>query len=89
MMKNAVQCDIEHHAIMFACMAKAIFDACPDDAEQMLRTAVRTYGAERGARMAARCLRNGDVCTNLLPHQDDELQWRLRFATPINRKSMM
>lgn len=63
MMKNTAQCDIEQHAILFACMAKALFDACPDDAEQVLRAGVRTYGTERGARMAARCLRNGDVCT--------------------------
>jgi hypothetical protein len=49
-----------HHAILFAEMAKAVCEQAGDSrGRDVIRTAVRRYGEERGQRMAARAQANG------------------------------
>jgi hypothetical protein len=51
----------QHHALLFALIAKEIVEQAGKDAgEAVLRVAVRRYGKQRGRRMAMRALANGD-----------------------------
>jgi hypothetical protein len=51
----------QHHALLFALIAKEIVEQARKDAgEAVLRVAVRRYGKQRGRRMAMRALANGD-----------------------------
>jgi len=55
-----------HHAILFACLARAIIDAAGQTrGEAVVRRAVRAYGMERGRRMALRARANGEALTFL------------------------
>lgn len=63
MNQTQFSCDIEQHAVLFGLMAKTVFERWPESGEQTIRACVRAYGSQRGGRMAARCLANGDPLT--------------------------
>lgn len=63
-----VSCSIEHHAVLFALLAKHTIILCKEDGEETIQKGVTLYGNERGARMAANALANGDEL-NLLNYQ--------------------
>ena len=50
----------EHHAVMFGLLAKGVCGHFGPAADALLQRAVQRYGEQRGARMALRCLSNGD-----------------------------
>ena len=47
------------HAVLFACLARAVIRRFGRQGEAAVRTAVRKYGLQRGHRMALRTLRDG------------------------------
>jgi hypothetical protein len=50
----------KHHALLFAWISKAVHDRVEsDEAEVIIKKAVRRYGEERGGRMALRAKANG------------------------------
>jgi len=51
----------QQHAVLFGLLAQSISAHFPGQAAILLRKAVEAYGMERGQRMAARCLQNGDA----------------------------
>lgn len=59
-MQNTVSCKIEHHAILFALLAKEAILECGDVGKEAILEGMTTYGNERGARMAANALAHGD-----------------------------
>ena len=59
-MQNTVSCKIEHHAILFALLAKEAILECGDAGKEAILEGMTTYGNERGARMAANALAHGD-----------------------------
>ena len=59
-MQNTVSCKIEHHAILFALLAKEAILECGDVGKKAILEGMTTYGNERGARMAANALAHGD-----------------------------
>ena len=48
-----VSCKIEHHAMMFAFLAKHAIELCGEAGKDAILAGMTTYGNERGARMAA------------------------------------
>ena len=65
-MKNeSVCCKIEHHAILFALLAKHAIELCQDAGREAILAGMTTYGNERGRRMAANALARGDELTTL------------------------
>lgn len=57
---SGLELRVEHHAVLFALMAKHAMEHCGDKAKQVLIDSVTKYGEERGARMAQRAIKNGD-----------------------------
>lgn len=64
-MANEVTCTIEHHATLFALLAKHAITLCSDDGKAAVLKGMTMYGNERGARMAANALAHGDVLTTM------------------------
>ena len=65
-MKNEpVCCKIEHHAILFAFLAKHAIEICGEAGRDAILTAMTTYGNERGKRMALNAQANGDELTTM------------------------
>ena len=60
-----VSCKIEHHAMMFAFLAKHAIELCGDAGKEAILAGMTTYGNERGARMAANALAHGDELTTM------------------------
>lgn len=58
--KETVSCKIEHHAMMFAFLAKHAIETCGEEGKQAILDGMTVYGKERGARMAARAIAHGD-----------------------------
>ena len=58
-----VSCKIEHHAMMFAFLAKHAIELCGEAGKDAILAGMTTYGNERGARMAANALAHGDELT--------------------------
>lgn len=58
--KETVSCKIEHHAMMFAFLAKRAIETCGEEGKQAILDGMTVYGKERGARMAARAIGHGD-----------------------------
>lgn len=58
-------CKIEHHAMMFAFLAKRAIELCGEPGKEAILAGMITYGNERGARMAANALANGDELTTM------------------------
>ena len=59
-MADKVKCLIEHHAMIFALMSRQAVTRCGDAGREAILEGMTRYGRERGARMAANALRNGD-----------------------------
>jgi len=59
--EKTVCCDIEQHAVLFGLLSREVLTRCPDRGEEVIRACVRTYGRQRGGRMAQRCLAKGDA----------------------------
>lgn len=60
MANEAVILGIEHHAILFALLAKHAVTLCGKKGEDAILSGMTIYGNERGARMAANALAHGD-----------------------------
>ncbi|MDF2986702.1 MAG: L-2-amino-thiazoline-4-carboxylic acid hydrolase [Eubacterium sp.] len=58
--QTEVLCSIEHHATLFALLAKYAIEICHEDGKNAVINGVTRYGEERGQRMARRALQNGD-----------------------------
>ena len=54
-------CRIEHHATLFALLSKAIIKAKGEEGREDIVKAITQYAAERGQRMAASALANGEA----------------------------
>lgn len=65
MENEPVTCKIEHHAMMFAFLAKHAIELCGEKGKEAILTAMTVYGKERGARMAANALAHGDELTTM------------------------
>ncbi len=59
-MKKICNCGIEHHAILFACLARQAIEQCGEEGKAAVLAAASCYGEERGARMAANARANRD-----------------------------
>lgn len=58
-------CKIEHHAVLFALLAKHAVTLCGKKGEEAIQKGMTIYGRERGARMAANALERGDELTTM------------------------
>ncbi len=58
---KGVSCTIEHHALLFALLAKYAIEGCGEEGKTAVLEGVRRYGEERGRRMARRALEHGDA----------------------------
>ena len=65
MAKISADCKIEHHAMMFAFLAKHAIELCGEAGKEAILKGMTTYGKERGARMAANALAHGDELTTM------------------------
>ena len=65
MANEPVTCKIEHHATLFALLAKHAVLLCGKKGEEAILAGMTTYGKERGARMAANALAHGDPLTTM------------------------
>lgn len=65
MAENSINCKIEHHAMMFAFLAKHAIELCGEAGKEAILKGMTAYGKERGARMAANALAHGDELTTM------------------------
>lgn len=65
MAEECVNCKIEHHAVLFAYLAKHAIELCKEEGKEAVLEGMTAYGRERGARMAARALAHGDELTTM------------------------
>lgn len=65
MENNSVNCKIEHHAMMFAFLAKHAIELCGERGKEAILNSMTIYGRERGARMASNALARGDELTTM------------------------
>ena len=68
MTKEPVSCKIEHHAVLFAFLAKNAVELCGKKGEESILRGMTLYGNERGRRMAANALARGDEL-NIMTNQ--------------------
>lgn len=68
MTSSKINCKIEHHATLFALLAKYAMTQNGEQGEEAIEKGVIQYGNERGARMAQNALRNGDDLTVMTFH---------------------
>lgn len=62
---STVTCNIEHHAVLFGLLSKYAIKLCGEHGKDAVLKGMTVYGNERGARMAANALANGDALTLL------------------------
>lgn len=60
MTNETATCKIEHHAMMFAFLAKHAIERCGEKGKAAILNGMTVYGNERGSRMAANALAHGD-----------------------------
>jgi len=65
-LNQKIECGIEHHAVLFALLAKYAIEASGENGEKAILAGVVRYGNERGQRMAARALANGDSVDDII-----------------------
>lgn len=65
MINETATCKIEHHAMMFAFLAKHAMERCGEKGKEVILKGMTVYGNERGARMAANALAHGDELTTM------------------------
>jgi hypothetical protein len=58
--ESKIVCGVEHHATLFALLAKHTIDTFGERGKQVIIASVYKYGNERGKRMAKRAIANGD-----------------------------
>ena len=68
MTNETAACKIEHHAMMFAFLAKHAIERCGENGKAAILKGMTVYGNERGARMAANALARGDELTTMTNH---------------------
>ena len=92
MAKETILCKIEHHAVLFALLAKYAITGSGEAGREAILKGMTKYGNERGARMAANALAHGDelsVMTNQAygdwrPDYDGQMDFgTLRTATTL------
>lgn len=71
-------CKIEHHAMLFAYLAKHAIEICGEAGKEAVLAGMTTYGNERGARMAANALANGDELNTMTNQAYGE--WKPDYA---------
>ena len=64
-MPDTINLKIEHHAVLFALLAKHAILSCGDAGQEALLDGVTNYGLERGARMASNAAANLDPITTM------------------------
>ena len=74
MSNETVNCKIEHHAMMFAFLAKHAIQLCGEKGKDAILAGMTAYGKERGARMAANALAHGDELTTMTNQAYGELK---------------
>lgn len=92
-MSKEVMCKIENHAMMFAFLAKRAIEACGDAGEAAIQKGMIKYGNERGARMAANALSNGDPLNTMTnqaygewkPDYDGQMEFGILRTQPTLR----
>lgn len=67
-MNSSVNCTIENHAVLFGLLSKNAITLCGEAGKDSILRGMTIYGNERGARMAANALANGDQL-NLMTNQ--------------------
>lgn len=82
-----VSCKIEHHAMMFAFLAKHAIELCGEAGKDAILAGMTTYGNERGARMAANALAHGDELTTMTNQAYGEWKTRLRRTNGLRNAS--
>jgi len=65
MNNESICCKIEHHAVLFAFLAKRAIELSGEEGREAILAGMTTYGNERGRRMAANALARGDELTTL------------------------
>lgn len=65
MAKEPINCKIEHHAVLFAYLAKRAMEICGEEGKEAILAGMTTYGNERGQRMAANALAHGDELSTM------------------------
>lgn len=65
MKSEPVCCKIEHHAILFAFLAKHAIEICGEAGREAILSGMTVYGNERGRRMAGNALARGDKLTTM------------------------
>lgn len=78
MSNNNAQCGIEHHAVLFALLARQAIIQRGDEGREAILKAMTVYGNERGRRMAANAHRNGDELTVMTNQAYSE--WQPEYA---------
>ena len=73
-----ITCKIEHHAILFALLSKNAIELAGEAGKEAILRGMTKYGNERGARMAARALANGDALTTMTNQAYGE--WKPDYA---------
>ncbi len=61
--EKKTKCLIEHHAMLFALLSRQAITRCGEAGKEAILEGMDVYGKERGARMAANALANGDPLT--------------------------
>ncbi|MGL6201583.1 MAG: L-2-amino-thiazoline-4-carboxylic acid hydrolase [Lachnospiraceae bacterium] len=64
-MSTNIKCTIENHAVLFGLLSKYALTLCGDAGKESILRGMTIYGNERGARMAANALANGDNLTTM------------------------
>ena len=62
-MEEKVICKIEHHAVLFALLSRQAITLAGEAGKEAILKGMTKYGNERGARMAANALANGEELT--------------------------
>ena len=65
MENKSVYCKIEHHAVLFAFLAKRAVEISGNAGREAILSGMTLYGNERGKRMAANALSHGDELTTM------------------------
>lgn len=78
MSDKTITCKIEHHAILFALLSKNAITLTGEAGKEAILKGMTKYGNERGARMAARALANGDELTTMANQAYGE--WKPDYA---------
>lgn len=77
-MEEKVICKIEHHAVLFALLSKQAIMLAGEAGKDAILKGMTKYGNERGARMAANALANGEELTTMTNQAYGE--WKPDYA---------